>query len=386
MPTDGPDVAVGPGASGRVLHVVESLGGGVLTSILSMVDATPGLEHQLAIWRRREHAGAGDHHGDFARVHLLPGHPRRASRSLRGVVAEVRPDVVHAHSSYAGALVRVTGLSVRVAYSPHCFAFERRDLGTAGRAVFRELERLLARRTDVLVACSPHEADLALDLGHRRVVAVPNRALDPPGTRAAWAEPFTVVGVGRVAAQKDWRRFAAVKRQVDARGGAGLRWEWLGGGDPAGEDHLRANGIEVSGWLPRAEATARLAAAQAYLHTAAWEGAPVSVLEAAAAGLPLAARAIPALTGWGVPGVEPSVDGLADRLVDLRDPATWTAAQHGSLRFAAEHSASVQRYRLGAAYEHVPASYRTGTRGPGAGRDQIRRPADQSADDAALVR
>ncbi|MBM7520306.1 glycosyltransferase [Nocardioides nitrophenolicus] len=362
----------------RVLHVVESLGGGVLSSVLSMVDATSDIDHQLAIWHRREHADTGDQRAVFGGVHDLPGPPHRAARSLRDLVAALAPDLVHAHSSYAGVLARSSDLGVPVAYSPHCFAFERTDLGTMSRTALREVERSLVRRTDVLVACSPHEAGLAAELGFRRVVTVPNRALHPPEGRVRRGEPFRVVAVGRVAAQKDWRHLIAVKREADRQAVADesepLRWEWLGSGDADGEDALRDAGVEVSGWLPRTEVLARLGSAQAYLHTAAWEGAPVSILEAAAIGLPIVARALPTLVSDDVPGLESTVEGLAERLLDLRGQLAWTRAHRRSLAFSDDHSVSLQRYRLTTAYRHVPAAARRRPEIPGAGMDHDRLP------------
>lgn len=343
----------------RVLHVIESLGGGVLTSVLTMVDATPDIEHQLVIWNRRDHADTGDELAPFAAVHGLPAQPHRAARGLQDLVTRLAPDVVHAHSSYAGLLVRSSDHPARVAYSPHCFAFERTDLGAVGRAAVREVERALVRRTDVLIACSPHEAALGAGLGHARVVTVPNRALRPPEPRARRAEPFRVVTVGRITAQKDWRHLVTVKREADRlavhRGLGPMHWEWLGSGDAEGERALEDAGVSVSGWLSREEVVRRIGSAQAYVHTAAWEGAPVSILEAAAAGLPLAARAIPTLVSDAVPGLERTADGLAEHLLDLRDPLVWAREHRRSLRYAAEHSTSVQRYRLSTAYRHVPA-------------------------------
>lgn len=343
----------------RVLHVIESLGG-VFSSVLTMVDATPDIDHHLAVWPRREHLDTGDGHSTFASVEVLPSAPHRARPALRALTRELRPGIVHAHSSYAGALARAGDIGADIAYSPHCFAFERQDLGPFVRGSYRELERSLVRRTSVLVACSPHEASLAVGLGHSRVVMVPNRALNPPDVRAGFADPFRVVTVGRISPQKDWRHLIALKQQVDRRGAPRMVWEWLGGGDADDEAELRVSGIAVSGWLPRQEVVDRLGSAQAYVHTAAWEGAPVAILEAAAVGLPMAVRAIPTLESLDVPGLAAGVEGLAERLVGLRDPLAWARAQHQSLRFSAEHSASVQRYRLNAAYQHAPARLAAG--------------------------
>src|SRR6185295_18437782 len=88
-------------------------------------------------------------------------------RSLRAAVADVRPDVVHLHSSMAGALGRLQPpLPGRpaVVYSPHCFAFERRDILRERRWAYRLAEFVLARRTDAFICVSPHEAQLARNL------------------------------------------------------------------------------------------------------------------------------------------------------------------------------------------------------------------------------
>jgi glycosyltransferase involved in cell wall biosynthesis len=339
----------------RVLHVVESLGGGVLTSVLAMVGSTPEVEHHLAVWPRRAHADTGDELEVFASVDLLPSHPVRAVLGLRHLVRETGPDEVHAHSSYAGLLVRALDLGVDVVYSPHCFAFERRDLGPLAQAGVRRIERAMTRRTSVLVACSPREARLAEDLGHRNGGSVPNRALNPPEVRARFSEDPKVVTVGRISPQKDWRYLLTVKGYLEEVLHHRVTWEWLGGGDAEGEEELRAQGVTVAGWLPRTEVVRRLADAQVYVHTAAWEAAPISILEAAAIGLPIAARGLDTLVSLAVPGTTATAADLAARIVALDSPTVWAGEQRRSLTFAAAHSADAQRERLHEAYRHAPA-------------------------------
>ncbi|MCR1782010.1 glycosyltransferase family 4 protein [Nocardioides carbamazepini] len=334
----------------RVLHLIESLGGGVLSSVLAMVDATPAVEHHVAVWPRRSHADTGDRLDAFSGVHELRRPLPQALRAADDLVHGLGPDQVHAHSSYAGLLARILNPAVDVAYSPHCFAFERQDLGAATRAGVRRIERSLAGRTAVLVACSPREAALARALGHRRVVTVPNRALDVPDLRARFSPDLRVVTVGRIGPQKDWPYLLRAKGYLEDVLGCHVEWEWLGGGDRDAERTLRAHGVSVAGWLPRTQVLERLSRAHVYVHTAAWEGAPISILEAAALGLPLVVRGIPGLLSLDVPGATRTAADLADRIGRLRDPDLWSAEQQRSLHFAAGHTLRRQRDRLTAAY------------------------------------
>ncbi len=338
----------------RVLHVSEALGGGVTSAVVAMVESTPEVDHHLYARPRRQHDIGVDTDRHFASVHEMSGNPLTAVRELRAVVRELFPDVVHAHSSVAGVLVRLAGLDrPSIVYSPHCFAFERRDIGGLARRTYRTVERVLAPRTDLFLAVAPHEMDLAAEIGHRQLAYVPNRTMTEHTPRAEFREPMHIVTVGRVAAQKDWRYLVHLKRYIDEHVGLDASWEWLGDGDPEGERALREVGVQVSGWLERDEVMARLADAQAYVHTAAWEAAPISILEAAGLGLPLAVRSEASLDSLALPGMTHGIAELAARLASLDDEDLWDAAQADSLALAARHSPETQGRLLTRAYERA---------------------------------
>jgi glycosyltransferase involved in cell wall biosynthesis len=58
-------------------------------------------------------------------------------------------------------------------------------------------------------------------------------------------------------------------------------------------------GVEVTGWTAPEAAAQRVASAQLYLHSAAWEGGPLSTIEAATLGTPVLARDIPSMSSLG---------------------------------------------------------------------------------------
>jgi len=338
----------------RVLHVSEALGGGVTSAVTAMVEATPEVDHHLFARPRQQHDIGIEPARHFASVHPMSGNPASAVLALRSVVRQLYPDVVHAHSSVAGVLVRMAMLDrPSIVYSPHCFAFERRDIGGPSRRVFRAVERVLAPRTDLFMAVAPQEMDLAADLGHQSMAYVPNRAVTEPRPVAEHADRLRIVTVGRVCAQKDWRYLVHLKRFVDDHLALDATWEWLGDGDPEGERELDDAGIDVSGWIPREEVLDRLASAQVYVHTAAWEGAPISILEAASLGLPLAVRSIPSLDSLALPGLSVGVAALAARIESLVGEPAWRAASDSSLDLAGRHSAEAQARHLMRAYQRA---------------------------------
>ncbi|HEV7741033.1 MAG TPA: glycosyltransferase [Pseudolysinimonas sp.] len=316
-----------------VLHVAESWGAGVRAAVLQFVAATPEVEHHLLRGMKRAEFSSEDEHA-FASVGALPGGALAARRAIRLGVAQVQPDVVHAHSSYAGLFVR-TALrrrpDRRLVYSPHCFAFERRDLNPVVRLAIRAAERLLAGNTDTIAACSPGEARTASKLrawpfrAATRVVYVPNVARIPALAMLEHRTPNRVVGVGRIGAQKDPDFFRAAILQLRRGGHPDLDARWIGDGDDRiARLRLERAGIPATGWLSSFDAHKALGQAGVYLHTARWEGFPVSILEAIELGVPVIAREVPTMAGAiATPGISTpeQMAAAADELLHGGDTA-----------------------------------------------------------------
>lgn len=293
-----------------VLHLSEAFGGGVSTAIEGYCDlARDGIEHIVAVRRRPGHdVGAKLSN---ARVIELPHNPIAGYCEFRRIVASHHPDIIHAHSSIAGIWARFGPRGPQpVVYTPHCFAFERRDVPRLVRWAFRTAERLQAHRTTMFICNGQREVDLSRALAATvPAISVPCmpitdvlHAVESPEAPefgdsvtpalARSAEELVVYGSGRLMAQKDPSWFAEVASQL--RDVASIRFRWLGGGDEHYHTELTNAGVDVSGWLVRSELTARLTTGDLYLHSAAWEGCPITVFEAAAAGLPVLVRDIPA--------------------------------------------------------------------------------------------
>jgi glycosyltransferase involved in cell wall biosynthesis len=313
----------------KVLHVVESFGSGTSSAVIQYVRSTPHVEHHLL---RRIRTGDHIPEGEdelFATVHEMPARNAACVRSVRQAVRRISPDVIHGHSSLGGLFSRLAVRSRpgrRVVYTPHCFGFERRDVGGLARRALRTAEWLLALNTHTVAGCSRGEVDaVSAWRSVRRAVYVPNVAPGSgPSSEPDGHDDVVCLTVGRVSSQKDPGFFAQAAAIVSAKRPT-VTFRWVGDGDQRGTDVLDRSGVEVTGWRTRTAVYDELRRADVYVHSAAWEGFPVSVLEAATMGLPVVARRIRAFAGAPDEWLSGTPDGLAASLLLLTGPEGATA-------------------------------------------------------------
>jgi len=289
----------------RVLHVVESLGAGVLGVVRVICDRLAGEGHDLAIaYGICSETSATIRDEIDSRVELLtlPWGARsvanqvRTARELRRLVAEWRPDVIHLHSSFAGVLgAAVLPREFPTVYSPHAYASKLPSTGRVERTLYAAAERWVSRRVDVVGAVSISEASSAARMaGASRVTTIENGIpeLDAPVERRA-PRPGRprIVCMGRIVPLKRPRESAQIlERLTDV-----ADVEWIGGGPESSREvgFLRAARIPVTGWLDRPESLDRLRRATAYLHWSQWDGLALQILEAIANDVVVVASDIP---------------------------------------------------------------------------------------------
>ena len=286
----------------RILQVLEAAGAGAFGVVSSLVDRLDRAGHDvtLAVGRRPETpdhleqlipAGVSVVHLPWQRRTLRAQPP--AARALRSVVADLRPDVVHLHSSIAGAIgmiVRGRGVTL---YTPHGYSFSSGSPNSGRMVVQRMVERMVAQRCDMVVAVSEAEGRLARDvIRARRVCVIPNgipELDDPPDVAPRTGRPL-VAAVGRIVFARSpaatARILAAVTDVADVT--------WIGQAPHDEDGPLRSLGVPITGWLDHGEAVARLARASVMVHWSAGDGASLAVLEAMAVGTAVVASDIPA--------------------------------------------------------------------------------------------
>ena len=297
----------------RVLEVLEPSGGG---SGRHFIDLCRGLHmrghavHAVYSPMRAEERFVTEMQAlSLAGLHAVPmarapgPSDLRASAALRAVIRRAGPfDVIHGHSSKAGALsrLRLPGHHVPRIYTPHAFRTMDPGLGNVGRTVYGSIERLLARSfTDRLICVSADEYAHARALGmpREKLSIVVNGVETPPAdcrdaVRQALGIPAGALlygFVGRLCHQKAPERLlAAFHRIADRVPDAHLLM--IGAGETEDDVHSR---IEAGGHAARIRLTSQftgpqaMAAIDVLVLPSRYEAMSYVMLEAAAAGKPM---------------------------------------------------------------------------------------------------
>ncbi len=302
-----------PSSSLRVLHVLEATLGGTLRYMENIAECLGGTDLCLGFAYATARADSRlepvltklERHG----WKLYPVAMRREVNvaaelesiwKLRRVLREFRPDVVHCHSSKAGVLGRVASLLVRpsptVVYSPHALAIP------LGRQ-YLYIERLLRKLAGHFIAVSDSEAE---DIVHyqlaspdRITVAYPLIDCDyftPYANRYTFARatrPLTVMGVGRLTAQKDPLRFIAIVRKLQEMM-PDVKGVWIGDGELRETfEEFATTGPESIDLIPwQRDIRPFLSAADVLLSTSRYESFGYMVAEALALEVPVVASRI----------------------------------------------------------------------------------------------
>lgn len=308
----------------RILHVTTCYAGGVSRAIETAVRLAPSHEHHI-LW-----AGTEEPPQDlYDSVTAFPSMVLRYLSVLNEAIVRISPEIIHAHSSWAGVVARLASRGrSKLAYEPHCYKFDDPDVNDVLRVTYRGVEKLLARRADVTVVLSDHERRLAKSLSTRMPTHyIPNAPfLREPADVQGHSEKREVTMIGRIAPQKDPGFFAAVCEAVKSTDPT-ISFKWIGDGDIPQKRLLLQTGVEVTGWLDRESLASQLRETGLYLHSAKYEGFPLSILDAAAMGVPIIARDIAAIEGtplWRVGSVEEA--SKAVRLI-LNDKSHRTRAR-----------------------------------------------------------
>lgn len=346
----------------KVLHVLESVEGGVVRHVSDLVKYGDGATHAVALPRERhgyftDHAAVAAIGAAAAQTRFVD--MRRSITSWRNPAAVAKiarfasawsPDVIHGHSSIGGVAARLIGAArptSAVVWTPHAIAPQRAALA---------IERALSRITDRVVAVSSSEASLLTTLSiasGEQLVVIPNGIeldpviADPPSLHELCGAPpeAPLVGcVARLSEQKGIDTLIQAARLVFERHPS-VWFVMIGAGDLAPLVRDAAASMPRFAWidgLPQARGV--LDQLSMFVLLSRYEGLPYALMEAMAAGLPCVVTDV-------VGNQELVADGETGVLVPAEDAE---AAADGVLRLLADDAA---RGTLGSAARSYAARF-----------------------------
>lgn len=350
----------------RVLLVLEACGGGAGRHVIDLAEGLIRRGHDVSLIYSADRADdwfidALDFMPKLTKRELpmqraVGLHDFKAIRDLQGLIDEMGPfDVVHGHSSKAGALLRVAASGGRAArvYTPHAAITMNPDLRAYVRAIYGAVERFLGRYCEGIICVSALERDHLAQQGlpEEKLRVVPNGIgrlphvdRDAIRRRLGVAQLTVCFGwVGRVSPQKSVDRIISAYAMAEAR----MRDTHLvivGDGPLLANAKKQARTLGIAkhvSFTGHADGIEMMAGFDAFLLPSRYEAMPYVLLEAAASGLPIVmtdvggAREVVRHGENGFVLPEPDVELLADHLTSLaRSPELRSAMSRRSIEIS----------------------------------------------------
>ena len=348
---------------GVIVHVVEASFAGVGRHVLDLarVQAACGADVHVVYGTGRESAS-------FARereanedvtwhpIDISRGFARRdlsEIRRLDQLLRVLQPVVLHGHSTKGGLVSRMLAHRAQsVCYTPNALYSMNPLLSQRARRIAGSMERLLALRTDSLIAVSLEEA------AHMREIRIPTDkiTLAPNGINS-FVQPHSeqvrnelgiptgipVVGcVGRLDEQKAPSMFVEVCERV-AHAKPDVHFAIVGDGPlrTQVEDHVRSRPVLNGRFHVLGEQPGRwaMSAFDVFALPSRYEGFPYVLLEAAAAGLPIVTTDRACASAIVTSGVNGRIEPF-DCVESLADAVVWALGQVGSVSEVARSAAA----------------------------------------------
>ncbi len=312
----------------RVLLCHQPIDGGVGRHIRDLIDGLGARGYEVILCSPAIPPGTGrpvSHiHLDLRRA-VAPGADSMALARFARIARDVRADVIHAHSSKAGAIARLAKLAyprVPVLYTPHGYAFAGYFSRPAERLAYRAVERVLAPIASRVVCVCEAEARLARAIGPPSRVRVNHNGIGPPGAGTVDSRVAELSGRGPVIGAVSLLRsgkgletlIAAVPRVVASHPQAQVAIVGEGPDLDRLEAQARALGVghAVRFLGASAEPLGALRGFDLFVHPSWAEAFPYVVLEAMSLSLPIVASDV---GGIG----EAVIDGESGVLIPPRD-------------------------------------------------------------------
>lgn len=235
----------------------------------------------------------------------------KSIKAIRHYIEQIKPDIVYAHSSKAGALARIADLGInnKVIYNPHGWAFNMQQ-SAKKKEMYKWVERISAHFCDKIVCISDAERESALreKICKSNKLQVIYNGIDleeikntKPKTREELGIPedaFVVGQVGRLSEQKAPDTFVKAAKSIKEKI-PNAYFILVGDGELRGQikKMIHEEGLDdsflITGWVDNTAAYMKIMNTGTLLSR--WEGFGLVIPEYMACGVPVVATDVDAI-------------------------------------------------------------------------------------------
>lgn len=159
----------------KILYIVEAMGGGVFTYIVDLANELVNKYDMYIAYAVRKQTPKNYKDYFDKRIHLIevknfrraidPMKDIAAFFEVKKIAAEIKPDIIHLHSSKAGAIGRMAfNGKIPMFYTPHGYSFLMENYKPMKRRMFKLIESVCAKRNCTTISCSVGEHQESLKL------------------------------------------------------------------------------------------------------------------------------------------------------------------------------------------------------------------------------
>ncbi len=302
---------------------------------------------------------------------INPAKDFKCVKDFIGLIHQVKPELIHAHSSKAGTISRIAGkiCNVPTVFTAHGWGF------SPGTPKFRGLialvvEKLLASLTARIICVSESDRQQALNksIGNKRVLTtvrygIHDKPIQSPNLSK---QPPRFIMVARFNEQKDQPTLLKALALIPQ---LPLHIDFVGSGPSLESCKQLAKELgvweRVSFLGDRLDVPDLLAQSQAFILSTHYEGLPISILEAMRAGLPVLASAVNGVpeevehqsTGLIVP--PRNIESLAETLKIMTESPQLRASfgEEGRKKFESQFTISYMVEEISKIYKDILMSH-----------------------------
>lgn len=243
----------------KILMVCESFGGGVFAYLTQLSNYLSNYYDIYIAYSLRKQTPKNYKDIINKNIHLIELKNfsfktiLKSIKELKEIQTEIKPDIIHMHSSIAGAIGRIAfnSKTSRLVYTPHGYSFILMG-NFVTRSFYALAEFLLGFKNCITLTCCKSEDDVASKLTRQHTFIETGLNIQEFSKLTSnlvnnGNHKINVFTIGRICKQKNPSLFNEIAKKFPS-----IEFIWIGDGEL--EKKLNAKNVNITGWKSRTDA------------------------------------------------------------------------------------------------------------------------------------